>query len=358
MKLLFLAAGNSIHTIRWVNTLSEKGHDVYLVYLPNHSPDVDKINCDVKLHSLKYGGNKGYYLNTKEIKKIVEKIKPDVINAHYASGYGTLARLSKMKPLLLSVWGSDVYDFPYKNFITEKIVVKNILNSDMIASTSSIMGEQVKKLVNKPNMNIETTPFGVNTDLFEVKKHKQTKENIKIGIVKTLAPKYGITMLISAISDLRASDYDVYLDIYGDGPQKKELEELIKKLNLEKYVKLMGRVPNTEVPKILLTFDIFAVSSIYDSESFGVAVVEAMAAGLPVVASDVDGFTEVVENNVTGFIYPRDSKAELVKYLATLIEDNDKRSDMGEKGRKRVETFYNWDENVKKMESLYRKLVD
>ena len=58
---------------------------------------------------------KGYYLNAPLLQRLAEKIKPDVVNAHYASGYGTLMRRAKLKNTVLSVWGSDVYDFPYKN---------------------------------------------------------------------------------------------------------------------------------------------------------------------------------------------------------------------------------------------------
>ena len=119
MKILFLSAANSIHTVRWVNSLANRNHEIYLVYNRGHNPKADKIDKKVKLCELPFTGNRGYFFNVFALKKLAKKIKPDVINVHYASGYGTLARKSKLCPILLSVWGSDVYDFPNKSFVNK-----------------------------------------------------------------------------------------------------------------------------------------------------------------------------------------------------------------------------------------------
>ena len=112
MKIMFVSAANSTHTVRWVNALAERGHEVYLVSNRGHEPKEDALNSRVKLYLMKHSGGKGYYLNAGELRKIAKRINPDVINVHYASGYGTLARKARLPKYILSVWGSDVYDFP------------------------------------------------------------------------------------------------------------------------------------------------------------------------------------------------------------------------------------------------------
>ena len=120
MKIIFLGEAASIHTIRWVNSLSKQGIEVILVSLRGQTSKIDGIDKKVKVIYLPFGTKLGYYLNIYSLKKIISKEKPDIINAHYASGYGTLGRLSGFKKKLLNVWGSDVYDFPNESKMKKK----------------------------------------------------------------------------------------------------------------------------------------------------------------------------------------------------------------------------------------------
>ena len=367
MKILFISCANSIHTVRWVNELSSKGHDVNLVFCKDHGPAVYKIDSKVNLIRLPFNSGKGYYLNAPYLNRIAKKINADVINVHYASGYGTLSRIARLKNTVLSVWGSDVYDFPYESDFKMKIIKKNINHAKIICSTSNVMANQVRKVMNDNSMNIEVTPFGVDISKYKVKKYdKEYKDNtVKIGIVKTISEKYGIKYLIEAMKILKEklsslesnNNFDFKLYIYGDGDEKSQMIELTNNLGLNKNIEFMGVVPNSEVPNILSKLDIFVLSSILDSESFGVAAVEAMAAGLPVVATDVDGFKEVVKNQETGLIVKRKSAEALAKAILELILDKDKKEIMGINGRLRVEELYNFSDNVDHMIEIYSNII-
>lgn len=366
MKVLFISSANSIHTVRWVNELTNKGHEVNLVFCKDHGPTVYKIDSRVNLISLPFNSGKGYYLNAPYLNRIAKKVKPDVINVHYASGYGTLSRLARLKNTVLSVWGSDVYDFPYESDFKMKIIRKNINHAKVICSTSYVMANQVRKVMNDNSMNIEVTPFGVDISKYKLKDYKKDNESniVKIGIVKTISEKYGIKYLIEAMKILKEKlssldepnkNLKFVLHIYGDGDEKSQMIELTNNLGLNENIKFMGVVPNSEVPDIMLGFDIFVLSSILDSESFGVAAVEAMAAGLPVVATDVDGFKEVVKNQETGLIVKRKSQEALANGILELILDKDKKESMGKKGRERVEELYSFSDNVDHMIEIYSK---
>ncbi len=365
MKILFLSDASSIHTVRWVNTLSERGNEVHLVYKFNDYPKIDSIDKRVIQHRLKYGGKKGYFLNASSLNKLYKEIRPDVVNAHYASGYGTLARLAKLKPLVLSVWGSDVYDFPYQSNLNMKIIIKNLNYADRLASTSISMAEQVKNLLKDENLDIRTTPFGVKTDIFIKKDIIKNSDNIVIGLVKSLEPKYGIKTLIEAV-DLLIKELNkknrndvsekIKLEIYGSGSLKDELLEMIKSKSLEDVVFLKGKIPNKDVPDALNGFDIFCATSEIDSESFGVALVEAMAVELPSVVTDVSGFKEVCENGETGIVVKKKSVSDIAKGLELLVLNDDLRKEMGKKARQRVLKLYNWEENVDSMLKIYEEV--
>ncbi len=362
-KVFFISAASSIHTVKWVNALS-KDFEVHLIYCKNHKPNIDNINTEIILHELFFKAPIGYYLNSIELRKLYKKIKPDIINVHYASGYGTLARISKLDDILLSVWGSDVYDFPNQSKIKKKILEKNVNYAKYLASTSNVMAEELKRQVNISDKKIYITPFGVDVEKFKNIKLKRDDNSINIGTIKALEEKYGIKYAILAVKKLKndlikegknqLSDSIKYY-IYGDGSEKELLLKLIEDEKLEKDVFLMGKIPNNRVPEVLNNMDIFIATSIVN-ESFGVAVVEAMACELPVVATNADGFMEVVDDNVTGYIVERKNIDNIAIALNKLVSDNELRKNMGKCGRESAIRNYNWKENVKYMEKIYRDI--
>ncbi len=365
MKIFLLAAGNDIHSVRWANQLQENGNQVHLCYLSNHKPSSDKFNKEVKLHELRVPSPAGYYLNVVQLKKLLQEIGPDIFNVHYASGYGTLGRLVKYSPYLLSVYGSDVYDFPYCNKLNMHIIKKNLKAADELASTSKAMALQVSRLIGYSISESNITPFGVDVNKFCKFGVAKNDNQLIIGSIKKLAPKYGMKYGILAIDYLvhkilPSTGLHIVFKyyIYGDGAEKKELVSLVAEKKLEHIVEFKGKIPNEKVPNALNEFDIFLGNSILDSESFGVAIVEAMACEVPVIVTDVDGFKEVVDYGYAGIIVRRKDYIEMANRILDLIKDFIKRENLGKIERKRVIENYNWVDNVQKMERIYKNLVD
>lgn len=350
MKIVYIAPGSSIHTQKWIDAFS-KNNDVFLITM--HKPNIEIKNCKVFVLSIK--GSLGYYLNAFEVHKIVGNIKPDIINVHYASGYGTLARVSKIGRYILNVWGSDVFDFPYESKLKMKIVKRNLLSAAQIASTSYVMKKQVERLVNVKK-EIVVTPFGIDTSFFTPQK-KEESDKIIIGTVKSLSQKYGINYLIKAYNyayenGLKNSE----LRIVGGGSQKNELVDLANSLPAKNNITFVGVIPHTDVPKHLTQFDIYVALS--ESESFGVAIVEAEACGIPVVVSDVGGLPEVVQNNETGIIVPAKNYVEAGKAILTLASNKALRTEMATKARALAVERYDWKLCVKIMESLFTAFIE
>ena len=188
--------------------------------------------------------------------------------------------------------------------------------------------------------------------------------NFNIGNIKKLEENYGIKDLILAIefliNKLKNNDENEIADriklyIYGKGSLKCALEKLIVDHKLEKSVFLMGEVTNDSVPQELNKLDVFCVTSY--NESFGVAVVEAMSCGIPVVATNVDGFREVVDDGKTGFIVEKNNIEEIANNLEKLLRNEELRHEFGKNGRKRVMKLYDWEKNVESMVELYNSFI-
>lgn len=219
-----------------------------------------------------------------------------------------------------------------------------------------------------PNLNkyIYVTPFGVDTKIFTPQKASSERKEVIIGIVKRLEEKYGIKYLIVAFKYL--IDYlinigkkdlsnSLKLIIVGEGSQKEELMKKSNELKITNKVQFPGRISHKEIPDWLNMFDIYCAPSIYESESFGVAVIEASACGLPVVVSNIGGLPEVVDDKITGFLVSPKDPSEIAQKLMHLIFNPNLREKMGEAGRGKVIKLYDWDENVNHMVNIYQQII-
>lgn len=359
MNVLFISAACSAHTVKWVNAIVEYGHDVVLVSERNHKAGVDTISEKVKVVYLPVEGMKGYYLNLFALRKIFKRGHFDVINVHYASGYGTLARMAQLPHTILSVWGSDVYEFPYGSKIKEGILKKNLKYADIIASTSNCMALQIQKYLPN-NKDIRITPFGVDISKFSPIKEKKDNRKFVFGVVKTLSENYGISTIIKAFAKFqrlisRTGNSETILEIYGKGEQLNELMELARKEKVDRQVFFRGYIANDKVPDALHGMDVFVCGS--KRESFGVSAIEAMACGLPVIATNASGFQEVIENGKTGYLIPIEDMNAMAEQMVKLYQDKILREKMGESGRKRVEMLYSWKANVRTMLELYNEVA-
>lgn len=353
MRIVIVGSGQSIHTQRWANGLASRGHRVTLV-TQHYSDDHGGLDRDVRQIVLPHRGERGYLTNATSLRRIVRLEQPDVVNVHYASGYGTMATLARVRPILLNVWGSDVYDFPTGSRARRWLVRTNLKRASGLASTSHVMANQVRRLWPEAS-GIHIVPFGVDTSLFHPGPERigpTADSSVVVGTVKTLDEKYGIDTLLRAFALLRhrANSVQVSLHVYGDGPDRAELERLSERLGIANRVIFFGRVAHSEVPRVLRTFDVFAAPSTLDSESFGVAVVEASAAGLPVIVSDAGGLPEVVRDGVTGYVVRRSDPCALADAMDGLVASTDARIAMGLAGREHVRAAYEWTRCLELME--------
>lgn len=361
MKIAVLAPANSIHTQRWVQAFAARGYKITL--FTQHDGETDCAWAGIDIVRLPFQGNPGYFANGLVLRKRLAALKPDLLHTHYASGYGTTATLTGFQPSLLSVWGSDVFDFPYESWWKAKMLWLNLNRATRLASTSQIMAKQVERLAPRLEPAF-VTPFGIDCEMF-APEFNRDPQFITIGTVKTLLPKYGIDTLIQAfalvLADQRLDQsllQRLRLLLVGGGDQYQELKALTETLGIETRVTFAGAVPYRDVPRWLNQLDVYVAASRLDSESFGVAVAEASACGIPVVTSDAGGLPEVVQNGETGFIVPRENPAALAEAIKSLIATPDLRRNMGEKGRQYILKNYEWTHCVDLMETAYKTVIE
>ena len=161
---------------------------------------------------------------------------------------------------------------------------------------------------------------------------------VVIGFAGRLAHIKGADMLIHAVARLHRQRLPVRLVVVGEGAEEERLRALTKKLGIHSITLFAGRVPRTEIYGAIKGFDVAAVPS--REEGFGLSALEAMAAGVPVVATRVDALEEVVLDGVTGQLCQVDNHERLAAALARLVGDPLLRQRMGAQGVEHVASMY------------------
>lgn len=357
MKICYLANASSIHTQRWAEAMRDKGCIVDIISFEKAEIEgvnvhyIRPIRCEISENSAD-SKSISYIMRAHIVKKVLGEIRPDIVHAHYATGYGLTGALCKAKPYIISTWGSDVCLAPRKNRLFKYVLKYNLKRADYVTATSRDLTRETSLYTNK---KVITIPFGVDTSRFS-NRHQGERNNITIGIVKSLETIYGVRYLIEAFARLCKRYQNIELLIVGDGPLRKELEELCRRLHVEDKVIFAGGIPNSGVPVLLNNMDIFVMPSL--SESFGVSILEAESCEIPVIATEVGGIPEVVVNGRTGFLVKPADSGEIEQKLSKLIEDKALREKMGKEGRKFVEENYDWNDSVEQMYRLYKDILN
>ena len=353
MRIALLSPGSSIHTRRWANGLSAAGHEVYVLSV---NPFQNGYNPAVTCERLPFCAPAGYLLNRSALRRTIDRIAPKVVNVHYASSNAFLARALLPMPLLVSVWGSDVFEFPERSILHRRLLVGNLAKATRISSTSVTMAARVQRIL--PGAAVDVVPFGVDTELFAPRPARPPRDTITIGTIKGLDPRYGIDVLMRAFKQTReeiGSAPRLRLRIIGDGPQRDDLRALARRLQIDDVTSFEGHINHDAVPAALREIDIFA--NLSRSESFGVSILEAGACGVPVVVSDAPGPAEVTRHGETGYITPIDDAKAVARAFASLINSPEKRAIMGSAGRALVIQEYSWNRSVKRMQASYTNTI-
>jgi glycosyltransferase involved in cell wall biosynthesis len=175
------------------------------------------------------------------------------------------------------------------------------------------------------------------------------RKDVVIGIIARLVPVKDIPTLLHAMHRVIQAESNVRLEVVGDGPERAALEALSTKLGLQNHVSFLGF--RRDIPPLLARFDIFVLSSL--SEGTSVTLLEAMAAGKPVVVTGVGGNVSLVEHNRNGFVISPRRPDELADALLLLLNNPALRRRMGEENRRKALEEFTVGTMVSRYEELY-----
>lgn len=358
MKICFFAPADSTHTIKWCSWFSAHGHKVQVISLTPGSIDgvqVHHLNNEITAGASDFQ-KLGYLRSVRAVRALVRRIQPDILSVHYATSYGTLAALAGVHPYTLSVWGSDIYEFPRRGLLHKALLKFSLRKADHLFSTSRAMAREAVLYTDK---TFAITPFGVNTALFSPEKRTRAAGDGRfvIGTVKSLAPAYGIDRILQAAALVKRMHPEIPLTlrIAGNGPCAEEYRALAEHLGLADAVVWLGFISQEEAAQEWANMDLAVIPS--RAESFGVSAVEAQASGTPLLISDVPGLMEAGCPGESCVVVPGGNPRALADAIAELYGDPKCREKMGAAGRRYVLNHYEVEQCFRHIESLFQAML-
>ena len=362
MRICYLSNANNYHTIKWCRWFSQRGNRVLVLSL-DRCTNKEMLSLEgVEVHWLKNPANRdsggiaklAYLATAPQARREIRKFQPDVLHAHYASSYGLVAALAAEQDYYLSVWGSDVYEFPAKSPLHRAAIKYALRRARWVMSTSEAMAKETSKYTGK---EFYITPFGVDMDMFSPTKRSRTEGDGRfvVGTVKALEPKYGIDVLLRGAAravELRP-DIPLEVRIAGKGSQQRQLESLALELGIVDRVHWLGFIPQEQAAQEWADMDVAVVMSERESESFGVSSVEAQACGTPVIYSDIPGLMEAAGGGRIGICLRRSDTGMLAQEMIRLYDQSDLRFRLGDEGRDFASKTFGIDTCFERVEAIY-----
>ena len=293
------------------------------------------------------------------LKRHIDRLKPDLVHTWLFAGnsYGRAAALWAGVPRLVAAERCvDRWKSGHELAIDRRLARRTdriVVNSRAVQDFYIARGLPAEKFVVIPNGVGPAAASGTTRE--ELLHELGLPPEIKlIGAVGRLWPQKRVKELVWAASQLCALRDDIHLLIIGDGPQRPALERYRRLMQVEDHVHFLGT--RTDVPRLLPHFDCFWLASAYEGQSN--ALMEAMAAGVPVVATDIPENRELVVSGQSGYLEPLDVRSAFARRTLTILEDADLARRLGEAGRERMQRDFSIERMVDRYAAMYGGIFD
>lgn len=373
--------GVSEHIFNFAQQLRRKGHKVVIVapgcnkktVNPEHNQDVVRVGKAMPITANKSlakvsCGMRLYW----EVRDIIRYGKWDIIHSHgpFAPMLPYLAhKFTTLDSVRNNLTTAHIATFhaSYRDVFLYDITKSYLQNRfDRIDGSIAVSEEAKSSVLYYFNGDFTVIPNAVdinkfNPDLEKVDKFKP--ENFNVFFAGRFDTRKGVNYLVSAFYFVLKRIPNAYLWIGGGDKYRKFGLDIIRKRLTSKFpqygkrISYLRFIPHQDLPRYFASADVFCSPAI-GGESFGIVLIESMACGTPVVASDIPGYRDVVEHGVDGFLSKPRSVHDLAKKIIYLAENKPLRQQMASNGRKKVVEKFSWEKVTDQVEDYYYKVLE
>jgi glycosyltransferase involved in cell wall biosynthesis len=332
VRLAFLSIGRHIHTERWIRWFADQGHDCHLLTVqPGEVPGVT-------VHDIRRGAGPKplrYAASLVAVRGLLRRLRPDLLNTHFLTGYGYWGRFSGFHPNVLTVWGDDVYVTPFENAVKNRLARAALRGCDALTGDSADILAVAATLGADPARSFRVL-WGVDFDVFRpggepgwrAARGFAPGELVYFSPRSYTQPYYNIDVVIAAAARVAAAEPRARFLFSGYEGDPGPFAALVREAGLEGRAVVAGRLPHAEFAMALRASDAFI--SVPSVDATAVSLLEAMATSLPVIVSNLASAREWVQEGVSGLIVPPRDVDALAGAMLRLADDAALRRGLGE----------------------------
>ena len=357
--ILFLGIADNIHLLRWTSFFVRLGYEVDVAtFSPGPIPGA-------RIHDL--GWRRApfplrYAAGHLKLRAVIRALHPDIVHVHYVAGYGILGAMTGFHPLFVTLWGSDIYRYPQRSGIRKLSVIHTLKKADLITGDSHDILKAACRLGGSPS-RCRLIQWGVETERFRGLDKTRERERLSLPAGATLLlytrgfgdALYRPRDILEAAVEILERHPSTRFVFLGDGPLRGATEERARSLGIAGSVIFTGTVPHDEIPSYLAAADAYV--AVPESDATSVSMLEAMAAGLPIIASDLPSNREWITEGENGHLIRPGDRAGLARRALALMEDEGARRRMGEVNRAIVAGRADHRVNMEEMKDIYEGWV-
>jgi L-malate glycosyltransferase len=357
MRICYIALGTFTHVGPYIDYFKEAGHDVHFVCL-SPSPDrgVPTYNMGLGRGYSERDGKWKYPLSMLRARRLVRKLKPDIVHAHYATSCGLTAMVCGFHPTVVTVHGSDL-TIGIKSALWRPLLRRIFEHSDCVNTVSTDLEEMVVSL-GIGRDKIQTLTLGIDTEKFQFVERAafDPARKLKLVCTRRLEPVFDHATIIAALTRLKEKRIAFHTTLVGGGSLLNKVRQQTVSAGLDDNVTFAGAVHNDDLPEILARHDIYLSASLWDGTSL--SLLEAMATGLFPIVSDIKANSAWLSRNTDGLRHKVGDADDLAKCIMQFCDNPQLAAAAAKRNRERVVEHGNRKTNMKRLEDIYQRLID
>lgn len=347
MKILYFSNQYGPHDHRFLSAMVESGHQAFFLRLKPNAKNQERRLLP-----------KGVKIVNGSIRKVISKVKPDLVHAGPLVTTSYLAAKTGFHPLVQMSWGSDILFEAKNNAVARRRVRAALRSADVLIADCVAVGDAAAKL-GFPRKKIVTFPWGVDLKRFNprgsdggLRKRLRWQDAFVILHVRSLEPFYGAETVLRAFLRAAAKEPRLRLLMPGAGSLAPRFKEIVKKSGLGDRIHFPGSVTQKDLPAYYCAADLYISASKSDGSS--VSLMEALASGLPALVSDIPGNREWVRAGKEGWLFAANQERGLMAKIVAVMGKPIVLQKMAKQARATAVKRADWTHNKKELFRAYR----